>query len=469
VSRGSVFRLVSRTFLFAVCLLSFPTVLTPFAGFNMIEAHVQKTVPDQPSPTPSVATSPVPVVATANSNCTLIVPANPLTAQGLATPYELVATDPANGPCDEASFEQAAFVQAAVFDPSTEELSVYEPLVINQGDAPAVEPVVPTIPQGATVALWFGFNGTLLTLQGADADSFQKADCITGLNGDIFGQVSACNAPAFFVGVYKAIAAGQLKIPALGTGLDGQTCPSVRSFTHVDQAQSDNVTTTYLVTANNQLAQNNAANAAALQNATVLINGSDNKLLIAMDTALGCTPYMVPDLSNPGQMGTGNPLNEISASVNQVAPIALVPLGDPMVLIGGEPNPAVGTESRDKMNAYRSTVGQPLDVQSATLPYCQNLLAVGPAKIFLDQPFTSQVPPLVATVGNSLFTFMAARFTVSFGPAAGGGLGPVGCTDLLQVTDPVSVTVDDNGVAITAALSASIPTASSTHFERTGK
>ncbi len=37
---------------------------------------------------------------TDNMNCTLIVPANPLSAQGLATPYQLTATNPANGPCN---------------------------------------------------------------------------------------------------------------------------------------------------------------------------------------------------------------------------------------------------------------------------------------------------------------------------------------------------------------------------------
>src|SRR2546421_7938680 len=48
---------------------------------------------------------------TPNMNCTLIVPAHPLTAQGLATPYQLVATDPAMGPCNEANPAQSAFVQ----------------------------------------------------------------------------------------------------------------------------------------------------------------------------------------------------------------------------------------------------------------------------------------------------------------------------------------------------------------------
>src|SRR5579863_6618561 len=50
--------------------------------------------------------------AAVNPDCTLVVPAQPLSAQGLATPYQLVATDAANGPCNEANANQSAFVQA---------------------------------------------------------------------------------------------------------------------------------------------------------------------------------------------------------------------------------------------------------------------------------------------------------------------------------------------------------------------
>src|SRR3977135_987910 len=57
--------------------------------------------------------------ATPNPNCSLIVPANPLSAQGLATPYQLVATDPTAGDCHETNTSQSAFVQAAVLDPAT--------------------------------------------------------------------------------------------------------------------------------------------------------------------------------------------------------------------------------------------------------------------------------------------------------------------------------------------------------------
>src|SRR5579863_4265193 len=55
---------------------------------------------------------------TINGNCALIVPAHPLTAKGLATPYQLGAIDAANSPCNEANAMQTAFVQAAILDPA---------------------------------------------------------------------------------------------------------------------------------------------------------------------------------------------------------------------------------------------------------------------------------------------------------------------------------------------------------------
>src|SRR5216683_3147760 len=132
-------------------------------------------------------------------------------------------------------------------------------------------------------ALLFGFNGNNLTLKGMHG-SLGQGRCVNGANGSIFGQFAYCNAPAFFRAANRAIQAGLLKPPALGTATDGQTCPTVRDFGVVDMDQSDNVTTTYLVTADGLTAQMTAANVNNLQNAQTQANGSDNRLLaVALD------------------------------------------------------------------------------------------------------------------------------------------------------------------------------------------
>ena len=69
----------------------------------------------------------------ANADCTLILPNNPLSAKGLATPFQLVASDPNQGPCNESNADQSAFVEGAVIDPNSGQISVYDPLVVDKG------------------------------------------------------------------------------------------------------------------------------------------------------------------------------------------------------------------------------------------------------------------------------------------------------------------------------------------------
>jgi hypothetical protein len=139
---------------------------------------------------PGAAGGPGAAGAAADPNCTLIVPLNPLTPLGLATPYQLTATDPADGPCDENNESQAAFVQGAIINPATGQISVYDPLVIDAGTTAAVAPVLPTIPANAVVALWFGFNGDDLTLKGEDqvqspaaSSAAQESDTVRSIPG----------------------------------------------------------------------------------------------------------------------------------------------------------------------------------------------------------------------------------------------------------------------------------------------
>src|SRR5256886_7745867 len=316
---------------------------------------------------------------TVNGDCMLAVPAQPLTTKGLATPYQLVATDPANGPCNEANAAQSAFVQAAIIDPATGKIAVYDPLVVDQGTQPAMPPVVPTLPNGGIVSIWFGSNGNTLTLQDTN-NSLQDGNCIKGVAGSIFGQFSYCNAPAFFQAANQAIQAGKLVPPPIGKAKDGLTCPTSRDFSIVDQDQSDNVTTFYLVTPSGQVAQDTQANAAILGGqGQVAKNGSDERLLTVVDSALGCTPWTAPNLADPGQMVTALPLNEIQAAAHQVAPVALVPTRDPMVLVGTQSN-------LDKLNAYRAGVDQSLVqnlLAAGTKNYCTNLLAIAPQRLML--------------------------------------------------------------------------------------
>jgi hypothetical protein len=144
-----------------------------------------------------------------NMDCTLIVPADPLSAAGLSTPYQLVATNSMSGPCNEADPNQSAFVQGAVINLDTGQISIYNPLVIDQGKTPGASPVVPTLPARRVVALWFGFNGNNLSLVG-QGDDLQDNHCTQHL-----GQFAYCNAVAFFAQAQEAIEDEKLHVPAL--------------------------------------------------------------------------------------------------------------------------------------------------------------------------------------------------------------------------------------------------------------
>jgi hypothetical protein len=372
-----------------------------------------------------------------NMNCALIVPPNPLTAQGLATPYQLKATDPDDGPCNEANTNQAAFVQGAIFNPTTNQISVYNPLVIDKGTKPTVAPVVPNLPANAVVALWFGFNGTNLTLQPAK-NSLQDGRCVNGVKGSIFTQFAYCNAPYFFALTSMAMRQGKINPPPLGVAKDGQTCPTVRDFSVVDQDQSDNVTTGYLINSKGRVAQLTKTNLAELPNAHALTNGSDNGLLDAfVDPALGCSSWMVPDLADPGQMATALPLNELQAEAHQPMPVAFVPANDPMVLKN------TTKIDIDKVDAYRVGVDQPWvssENQADPKAYCQNLVDTGAPRIIKDATFTAQWTSPAPAMGNTLFTFLAQRFAASY--------TNLNCQHFLGKKSPIAVKLNGDGVAV---------------------
>ena len=272
---------------------------------------------------------------------------------------------------------------------------MYRPLVIDRGTTPAIAPVSPNLPANAQVAVLFGFQGTILTLAHAPT-------CVNGFFRNPFGQVAYCGAPAFFAAARNAIAAGLLQIPPLGTGMDGQPCPTTRDFSVVDQDQSDNVDTSYLAFPDGRTAQ--VTGGPIPNGAMVINNGSDNRLLDTfIDPALGCTPFTAPDLTAGGQLTSTGTLNELQATLQQ-APVALVPPNDPMVLVNNQ-------KSIAKTNLYRLGVGQPFTNVDTSFDYCTNLAQIAPARQAQDQQFF--VGKLSPTMGMDLAAFLKDRLQMS--------------------------------------------------------
>src|SRR5580693_4182928 len=91
--------------------------------------------------------------AATSLNCTLTVPNNPLSAPGLATPWQL------GDGCSMANAStEGAFVEATILAPNGS-VQIYDPLVITAGTTPAAAPVAPTIRRGSVVIIDVGSNG----------------------------------------------------------------------------------------------------------------------------------------------------------------------------------------------------------------------------------------------------------------------------------------------------------------------
>ena len=373
-------------------------------------------------------------------DCTLTVPANPLTAQGLATPWQLGdGCSWANGGTE------GAFVEATILAPNGQ-VQVYDPLVVTQGTTAAVAPTAPTIAAGSQVIISAGFNGNALALTGFGAT---QGKCIDALGNSIINQTPQCNAAAFYQLANQEIANGTLTVPPTGTGKDGQPCETTTSFPLIDQDQSDNVDASYLFNPNTgQTAQKTAANVASMAGATDENNGSDDGLLDAfVNPALGCTPFTATNTTAAAGTSSSQALNALSARQNQPATPALLPVNDPQLLVGGNFSIA-------KTNVYRAETDQPLlpantnTAQNAST-YCQNVVNLQTPVLKLDAPLEQGTSPVPA-LGNTLANFLAARENASF--------TNLNCQNF-GLTNPVTLTLDGNGVAIGATYNTATQTA----------
>jgi hypothetical protein len=402
-----------------------------------------------------------------NTTCDIIVPANPLSAQGLATPYQLTGPNgmtPAQSGCEMSNAAKlGAFVQATILDPTTGTLSVYEPLVVTQGtrpDTPGQKLHPPVIPADAVVTIDFGFNGTHLVQVGATPTTLADAHCVSGQEGSAFGQTSFCNGFNFFSAVRQAERKGLLKVPSPDTsnaivpsGGDlstGRSCPVISNFEVAGLDPGESVTTTYLLNPlTGQTAQDNTTYQNYIAGSTQLHGNSANAVLDQyIDPILGCTPFEVPDLSRANAPAFSEALDEIAADAYPVKTAALLPENDKVVMDGGKSDPA-------KTDLYREELGQApvsaaTDKSSSPAMYCQNLVDIQTPFLAANQKLLATGQSPVTATADSLLTFLANDLSVSF--------TRLGCQQF-HLKNPVTLTRDSAGVAIAATFDTAVQTA----------
>jgi hypothetical protein len=403
-----------------------------------------------------------------STTCTIIVPAHPLSAQGLATPYQLTGPHgmtPARSGCEMSNGAKlGAFVQATILDPATGALSVYEPLVITRGsrpDTPGMKLSPPVIPADAVVTIDFGFNGANLVQVGATPTTLAAAHCVSGQAGSPFGPTSFCNGARFFKAVRRAERKGLLKVPSpgksnaivpsggnLGTG---RSCPVISNFEVAGLDPGRSVTTTYLLNPlTGQTAQDNATNQGYVGGATLLHGNSANTVLDQyVDPILGCAPFKAPDLSRASAPGFSEALDEIAAGAYQPKSAALVPENDPVVMAGGKPD-------RAKVNLYRQELGQAVvsaasSKSSSPAMYCQNLIDIQTPFLAANRKLLATAQSPVTATADDLLTFLANDLSASF--------TSLGCQQF-HLTNPVTLKRNSAGRAIAATFDTAMQKAS---------
>jgi hypothetical protein len=401
------------------------------------------------------------------STCAIIVPANPLSAQGLATPYQLTGPSgktPAQSGCEMSNGAKlGAFVQATILDPATGALSVFEPLVITRGtrpDTPGLKVNPPVIPADAVVTIDFGFNGTHLVQVGATPATLADAHCVSGQAGSAFGQTSFCNGVTFFNAVKKAERAGLLKVPSPGTsnaivasGGDlgtGRSCPVISNFEVAGLAPGESVTTTYLLNPlTGQTAQDNETYQSYIAGATLLHGNSANAVLDQyIDPILGCTPFEAPDLSHANVPAFSEALDEIAAGAYQPKTAALVPENDKVVMDGGKSDPAKTDLYREELG--QAPVGAAASTSSSPAMYCQNLVDIQTPFLTANQKLLATGQSPVTATADSLLTFLANDLSASF--------TSLGC-QRFHLTNPVTLKRNSAGAAVAATFDIAVQTA----------
>jgi hypothetical protein len=193
--------------------------------------------------------------------------------------------------------------------------------------------------------------------------------------------------------------------------------------------------------------------------ATVMSNGSDNGLLDRfVDPALGCTPFTAPNPTNPAGASASQALNELSARQNQKGTVALLPVNNPQLLVGGQFSVA-------KTNTYRIETDQPplaffTNTARNAAQYCQNMINIQVPRLKLDADLEVGTASPVPDLGNNLATFLAARLSGSF--------DNLNCKNY-GLTNPVTLQADANGVATAATFNTTPQKAKGAGGDRAGR
>ena len=367
-----------------------------------------------------------------SQDCLLTVPNDPLNT-GLFKPWFLSTNIISQSNCSQLIDGSEVFVEATIFDIDNNKFFVYNPLVLDINTEPAIFPDITSLPLNNIVIIHIGINGNTITFLPTIKDNISSLDsgnCINGLpNDSVFGQFAYCNGVNFFQIVNKHINTGLLTIPPILNSKLGDICPTIRSFTIVDQDQSDNVLSQYIITEDLKVVQDTPFNRNCLKVLKIISNGSDNRLLSNfINPAIGCKSLTASNLINNNIKQSSVALNEIEANLLPLTQdVALIPSFDPMVLNNQ------GMQSITKVNLYRDGVNQPHILEltnNDNINYCNLMGNLTPPFLIKHQFELLNVNSPAKNIGNNLLNFQSLTGTIS---------------PIIAIIDPITgITISNN-------------------------
>ena len=395
--------------------------------------------------------------------CGITIPADPLTAVGLSSPFIIADTIETfsasqykslntHNYCNTLNYKSTVLIDALILDVDTGNILIYQPLVANDMNQVAFPTRFPILPTNFIIAYWFTSNGMpIVFLNTNSTNSINDGQCVFGDGVSIFGIFGYCNAINFFTSANSLIAANILKIPQVGNTIYKVPCLTTRHFGFVSEDQGTGVYSSYIVTKDNKVAQNTQYNRHILNVSNIIENTISNNRLLnkIIYPVIGCNAFTVVDLTEitPGSYGGFPSVQSSSLALNELFAMkdfALIPSGSPMVL---QLDTMTNTQSYidlQKFINYRGGLNQHfvngLNYPQDTINYCKNMYSIaGPyLGIHGNELFIAQSPN--KSFANNLLNFMAHRFVNSW--------SRLNCETLTNKICPITVIFDSNGVAI---------------------
>lgn len=302
-----------------------------------------------------------------STDCILSLPNNLLSPIGLSTPFILKSLS-SNIQCSAVIEETTVFAEATIYDPKHNKLDVYNPLVVNDISQIAIKPYIPSYSSRSIIGIWFSSNKLSFAL-----DNIQSYNC------RYFGYFAYCNAHAFF----NATRSNPTRLPKLENN-----CPSIKSFSFVNEYQNYKLLSSYIITFDNKIAQNNPSNQFILHThlMTIIKDSLDgNRLLFE---------YIYPMLS---------------CSISVVSSLAILELqsyisrNDTAFII--DSNPMIDN-NKYKLQMYRIGVNQPFNVSLSLEKYCMSI--INETEIFLSTNYGKLLNKQIKK--TNMFDFMLNRF-----------------------------------------------------------